>query len=275
VGGSEDFCSREHRNQYRLHRGLERLGELAEPAKAMQHRDLFKPLPRPVGLTSGGPRIPDLPRTVIDRPHPPVFEPRNPDRLALLPKSETLRGLAPHMPPATKAREFLILRRPPQAGCGRYTSRINPLARPQMNRAWRAIAARLAPKKGLTPRVSLGVRFRPPRVPARQFEIGQGVGTYLNGREILHGPVAFDSLSTPRTFSAPTSQPREKLMPLSMDDSRPRILHLEIRRGEFGARFTTLTPSAKPSAAEHRILLAPFAPQDPKTTLTVEDYQTK
>src|SRR5579871_5947355 len=45
VGAGEDFCSREHRNQYRLRRGMDRLQEASKVASLMRRRENPKPIP--------------------------------------------------------------------------------------------------------------------------------------------------------------------------------------------------------------------------------------
>src|SRR5260370_18443342 len=44
VGAGEDFCSREHRNQYRLRRGMDRLLEANKVASLMRRREQPKPI---------------------------------------------------------------------------------------------------------------------------------------------------------------------------------------------------------------------------------------
>ncbi len=44
VGSGEDFCSREHRNQYRLRRGMDRLLEANKLASLMRRRENLKPI---------------------------------------------------------------------------------------------------------------------------------------------------------------------------------------------------------------------------------------
>src|SRR5579864_3658754 len=45
VGAGEDFCSREHRNQYRLRRGMDRLQEASKVASVMRRRENPKAIP--------------------------------------------------------------------------------------------------------------------------------------------------------------------------------------------------------------------------------------
>jgi hypothetical protein len=47
IGSGEDFCSREHRNQYRLRRGMDRLTEANKLASLMRKRENLKPIPIP------------------------------------------------------------------------------------------------------------------------------------------------------------------------------------------------------------------------------------
>ena len=44
VGSGDDFCSREHRNQYRLRKGMDRLLEDNKVATLMRRREQLKPL---------------------------------------------------------------------------------------------------------------------------------------------------------------------------------------------------------------------------------------
>src|SRR5580693_4821671 len=44
LGAGEDFCSREHRNQYRLRRGMDRLLEANKVANLMRRRENPKPI---------------------------------------------------------------------------------------------------------------------------------------------------------------------------------------------------------------------------------------
>lgn len=52
VGAGEDFCSREHRNQYRLRQGMDRLQEANKVASVMRRREQLRPLS---GLQPGVP----------------------------------------------------------------------------------------------------------------------------------------------------------------------------------------------------------------------------
>ncbi|HEY1341807.1 MAG TPA: hypothetical protein VGF59_30050, partial [Bryobacteraceae bacterium] len=68
AGGGDDFCSKEHRNQYRLRRGMDRLQEANKVANLMRRRENPKPIS--TGLLMSGaanaarafPRFPISPR---------------------------------------------------------------------------------------------------------------------------------------------------------------------------------------------------------------------
>jgi hypothetical protein len=57
AGTGEDFCSREHRNQYRLRRGMDRLLEANKVASVMRRRESPKQIPES-GLCALGPASP-------------------------------------------------------------------------------------------------------------------------------------------------------------------------------------------------------------------------
>src|SRR5215510_10594879 len=57
AGSGEEFCSREHRNQYRLRRGMDRLLEANKVASVMRRRESPMQLPA-VGLRALGPAAP-------------------------------------------------------------------------------------------------------------------------------------------------------------------------------------------------------------------------
>jgi hypothetical protein len=61
AGAGEDFCSREHRTQYRLRRGMDRLHEANKLANAMRRRESARPLPE--NRPQAGP---DKPRGFLD-----------------------------------------------------------------------------------------------------------------------------------------------------------------------------------------------------------------
>ena len=64
VGGGEDFCSREHRNHYRLRRGMDQLQEANQMSSLMRRRENPKPLATMVPASDGA----SLPRSFSCRP---------------------------------------------------------------------------------------------------------------------------------------------------------------------------------------------------------------
>src|SRR5581483_9236837 len=57
AGTGEDFCSREHRNQYRLRRGMDRLLEANKVASVMRRRENPRPI-QPAQLIQAGQEAP-------------------------------------------------------------------------------------------------------------------------------------------------------------------------------------------------------------------------
>src|SRR5438309_4746583 len=88
AGSGEDFCSREHRNQYRLRRGMDRLTEANKISSVMRRRELPRPLTQPFGSSAGEPRMPDSPGIrIIGQARKPVLQPILPGLVARMEKS--------------------------------------------------------------------------------------------------------------------------------------------------------------------------------------------
>src|SRR3954469_2103308 len=66
AGTGEDFCSREHRNQYRLRQGMDRLLEASKVASVMRRRENPRQIPT-ASLRSTGPAS----QRGFDDPQPP------------------------------------------------------------------------------------------------------------------------------------------------------------------------------------------------------------
>jgi hypothetical protein len=79
VGAGGDFCSREHRNQYRLRQGMDRLQEANKVASVMRRREHLRPLSR--GRLSN-PSSPS-PHGFFDRRFVAVSTPALPARLSM------------------------------------------------------------------------------------------------------------------------------------------------------------------------------------------------
>ncbi|HEY2016912.1 MAG TPA: hypothetical protein VGH38_25585 [Bryobacteraceae bacterium] len=65
VGAGEDFCSREHRNQYRLRRGMDRLQEANKVATLMRRREQPKPIAAILQPGNRAARVPDSSSIVL------------------------------------------------------------------------------------------------------------------------------------------------------------------------------------------------------------------
>ena len=61
VGAGEDFCSREHRNQYRLRKGMDRLLEASKVANLMRRREQPKPITPTLQAGNSAQRLQDSP----------------------------------------------------------------------------------------------------------------------------------------------------------------------------------------------------------------------
>ena len=70
AASGEDFCSREHRNQYRLRRGMDRLLEAGKVANVMRRRENPRQI-QTAGACSGGPTSP---RAFGNAPWPPDLQ---------------------------------------------------------------------------------------------------------------------------------------------------------------------------------------------------------
>src|ERR1035438_5122178 len=112
VGAGGDFCSREHRNQYQLRRGMDCLAEANKVSTLARRRETPKAL---FGEASAGPSSADR-RAFLDAApfgllaglSPSVRRPRRRDRIALLPRAVALAEPAPGVAPCDVRRELGI-----------------------------------------------------------------------------------------------------------------------------------------------------------------------
>jgi hypothetical protein len=118
VGGDGDFCSKEHRNQFRLRAGMDRLVEVNKVASLMRRREAARQIPFSCLLRPGCTTRHDFgdllvtnintaPRMAEMRPAP-VEIPRivSADRPSLQARPAAARGIA--LPPRTHGREPII-----------------------------------------------------------------------------------------------------------------------------------------------------------------------
>src|SRR5207244_891032 len=134
----------------------------------------------------------------------PVLQPILPGLVARMSQSEVLRERLSGPPREAKPREFQILRRLPQKRYGLRPVRIAAPGAGAIDRVMRTVPALPAAKKGLTPRVSLGVRFRLPVVPVRQDGVRSRSAPHLVWPEMPHRVTALDMTAGPRALPAVT-----------------------------------------------------------------------
>ena len=163
VGSGEDFCSREHRNQYRLRRGMDRLLEANKLASLMRRRENLKPIPVPAPAADNS-----LSRHGFEKA--PTGTPVSRPLVPRLERSET----SPRVQPAgirilPQARPFAAhreLRVPAHSAARIIPIRARDLAAPPTAMPRDSVLRSLpqTPRRGLDLRVCLaaGFRIRPP-----------------------------------------------------------------------------------------------------------------
>ena len=178
VGGGEDFCSREHRNHYRLRRGMDQLQEANQMSSLMRRRENPKPLatmvpggegvslPRTLLLSAAAPPAPVLdgwrPAYQIPSAQPTIDFPREESSFVQL-------GLPLNVLAAPRK---LAVKRPSFAGwtTGGLVHRTTPpLA--GMESCSRQREVLLSPSRGAALRVSLQAGFRRPGVLTRGIRL--------------------------------------------------------------------------------------------------------
>src|ERR1041385_9025093 len=181
VGGSDDFCFPEHRNHYR-HRGIGRLGANPLPATLWQP-EVSKPLTRPSLPHAAAPHLLEIRFNL--RPNQTVFHTILPGLVACLPTPGILRTCRPGTAPESKPRGSEILLRLPQLAHRRMLRIASTGAALQCGK--HAILSTPA-KKGLTPRVSLTITFRLPRIAAWRYKGSTLATPHVVWPEVLNRP---------------------------------------------------------------------------------------
>ncbi len=167
VGAGEDFCSREHRNQYRLRRGMDRLQEANKVASLMRKRENLKQIPTMLD-SHGDPRAAASPALgqvqryslalPVTRWSPPVQLPRT-------------RGWVREYRASvvdSEPREFGLLRHPPHKLIrGKGTRTIVPAGEGYDEKMQVPSKLRLKGRTGNALRVSMGAGFRLPAMKLR------------------------------------------------------------------------------------------------------------
>jgi hypothetical protein len=296
---------------------LDRLNETIKPS-ALGHHIQFRPLVRPCAAGAGEPRMPET-RTIRNTSPLPesCFEPLRSESLAPMQISdwhsriqsrEFLRDVFPAAPRAARSREFQILRQPIQIGVRRESLRIAPAGPSATSQVRRAVQS-VASHKGLTPRVSMGVRFRPPVVRNWQFKGSSVSRPHLVWIEMPQSPAVRDNAAAPQLQSAQagsrpavprplphrvpmpfgspamrpisarmasgTAEPHEAAMPLGRQEAARPTLRIAPRRDEHRRSFARLIQSPLSIHAAHRITGVRFTAQDFIVSSPVEEFQTK
>jgi hypothetical protein len=201
-GSSEEFCSREHRNQYRLRQGMDRLLESTRVSNVMRRRELPMTVAQPAGPAgSDSARLAESRGIRVRSHNPKPMIPATAARLhAGIPEGrEWVRerqiagaSAAPRdfrMLRQGKARPVPIVRRPRLASAAlgidprKKSSPFGPEAR-----------------KGRALRVSMGAGFHVPKFPKRAFAPRPIAPPGLKWSDQAHGPLIQESPVAPRAF---------------------------------------------------------------------------
>src|SRR5580658_6933428 len=93
VGSGGDFCSREHRNQFRLRLGMDRLMEANKVASLMRRRENAKIIPAAELMrdSKAGPRAAPVLRLPVRQPNAPALHlaPAKPEKPRIAAPSDT------------------------------------------------------------------------------------------------------------------------------------------------------------------------------------------
>src|SRR6185503_1054064 len=167
AGSGDDFCSREHRNQYRLRQGMDRLLETTRVSNVMRRRELPMPVALPLISKTGGARPADSREIRISAQSRPALPPPRKAQLAIQappagePRAEVRIAGAPAQP-----REFQLLRQrqrqalPLSRRAKMASAGSGAIAQPE-----RSAGPAHPPRKGRALRVSLSAGFRLPPAP--------------------------------------------------------------------------------------------------------------
>ena len=311
VGSGEDFCSREHRNQYRMRRGMDRLLEANKISNVMRRREIPKMLAHPIPFRGGDVRMPDSRGIRI------VASIREPMRASPL-------GIATHLlrvdklmvlscpPPRGKQREFQILRnwtsRPPLP-CRRL--RIALQVTGSVEQFSRPAPFAPGPRKGRQLRVSLSAGFRLPAIPRHEFAADSILLPKLVWTEKLPGPkvrvlscqprlyqisiqvgcepiqpehhaavsasFSWPGLRRIRTTKLAIGAPRPRQFAASVSTAEPCPVELRVQehRARIDSKFARVPQLPSSGVGLHRITVVPFASQDVPAQSSVQEHQIK
>src|SRR5262245_17360789 len=165
-GSNEEFCSREHRNQYRLRRGMDRLLESTRVSNVMRRRELPMPVAQPVAGAMSARLAGQRGIRIQVRPPRPQLPAASARLHAGIPPNVECVDAIPPADGAASPREFRMLRQ-------RQTRPVLMRRRPQpvsdQGPPTKSKPFGPAPKRGRALRVSLSAGFHLPKVQRRQF----------------------------------------------------------------------------------------------------------
>jgi hypothetical protein len=269
VGSGGDFCSREHRNQFRLRLGMDRLMEANKVASLMRRRENAKTIPAAQLARDSkvSPRVAPLARMPVRRPDlGPLHQLRaslalpgiashsehvrpSPQAAAAMPAE--VRVIEPQAFRVRSGRTFL----PPRSGS--FPARIAPAGAvaPPFAGAQVAQLRREVTELRLTLRRThfggSGIQVRPLRFTAQHCQEPQPARKLNNsadrGRDLrVSGGIGF-RLATPRVRSIDLGRPPTN-PPVRSTDARPLAGNSQPKKSSAVAagviRFTTRVPSA-------------------------------
>lgn len=204
VGAGEDFCSREHRNQYRLRRGMDRLQEANKVASLMRRRENPKPIPSVEHSGNSDVRLADSSQIRFSARRSPLVLPASkwspPVRI---PGARGWLHPCPKPIPDAQPREFGIPRhKAPRLILKDGSRPIHPPGANYLDRIKRPRQLQASARSGQALRVSAGAGFR---LPAMR---GQALHNSAHTPAILWPdrprPGALGSLDRPAAYIFPT-----------------------------------------------------------------------
>lgn len=175
VGAGEDFCSREHRNQYRLRKGMDRLHEANKVATLMRRREQPKPITATLQQGNSDTRLPDA---SLVRFHATDASPALPSSKwsppARVPGARGAMRTRSSPPEEPRQREYGILRglfgqKAPRVTLSKGVRKIDPPGANYLERIRRPQTIRVSGRHGNALRVSTSSGFRLPAKRGRHF----------------------------------------------------------------------------------------------------------
>ncbi len=177
VGAGEDFCSREHRNQYRLRKGMDRLQEANKVATLLRRREQPKPISSALQPGTSDPRLPDSSSIRFqERGKSPAFPSTKWSPPARIPGARGAAETRSSPPAEVPPRDYGILHvqslqnsGAPRVMLSKGSRQIDPPGADYLERTRRPQSIRVSGRHGSALRVSAGAGFRLPAKRGRHF----------------------------------------------------------------------------------------------------------